>query len=410
MDSTFWIMALGGAAAAIAVGALLLRRRADDTSPGPAARPRPASGASRVVDASPATSPNDLHRPGPASGAAATAASPVAGIAPFEPPSAVAVRQLRRAQELTAAEREQVLTTFREVPRPSRLLSRLVSMDLMNEASSTELVALISREPLIAAKVLAAVNSPLHGLSRPVSNLGQAVAYLGVNRVRAICLQYALMAAFQGDGPERTRRLEAVWNASALAAELTQYPMQATGAEDPGGLTSAVVLSFLGTVAVTVALPAAALARLPARDFLQRTTAEQALLGLPAGEIGRMLLTGWDLPETIVDGVAALDHVLTTPWQRSAGPLATRLGFGYLCARLGERLAAGELDTLQTFDLAAAPDAGEFACLQTYRTDPAFAALVAQLRSTHVTQRVAQMVEPLRGRSHRVPRAAPAQA
>lgn len=410
MDSTFWILALGGAAAAVAVGAMVLRRGAGGTSPDPAPRARPSSGAVPAGPASPATSPGASRGASPASGVAATTASPTVATGPFDPPPAIAVLQLRRAHELTAAEREQVLTTFREVPRPSRLLSRLVSMDLMNEASSAELVALISREPLIAAKVLAAVNSPLHGLSRPVSNLGQAVAYLGVNRVRAICLQYALMAAFQGDSPERTRRLEAVWNASALAAELTQYPMQTTGAADPGGLTSAVVLSFLGTVAVTVALPAAALARLPARDFLQRTTAEQTLLGLPSGEIGRMLLTGWDLPETIVDGVAALDHVLTTPWQRPAGPLATRLGFGYLCARLGERLAAGELDTLQAFDLAAAPDAGEFACLQTYLADPGFAALVGQLRSTHVTQRVAQMVEPLRGRTHRMPRAASAQA
>jgi HD-like signal output (HDOD) protein len=404
MDSNFWILALGGAVAAIAVGAAVLRRGADGTSAGPAPRPQ------RSAHASAATSASDLRGAPPVAGPPATTVSPAAGVAPFEPPAAVAVLQLRRAHELAAVERERVLEAFREVPRPSRLLSRLVSMDLMNEASSAELVALISREPLIAAKVLAAVNSPLHGLSRPVSNLGQAVAYLGVNRVRAICLQYALMAAFQGDSPERTRRLEAVWNASALAAELTQYPMQTTGAEDPGGLTGAVVLSFLGTVAVTVALPAAELTRLPARDFLQRTTAEQALLGLPAGEIGRMLLTGWDLPETIVDSVAALDHVLTTPWQRSAGRQASRLGFGYLCARLGERLAAGELDTLETFDLAAAPCAGEFACLQTYLADPAFADLVAQLRSPHVTRRIAQIVEPLRGGAHRAPRAAPAQA
>jgi HD-like signal output (HDOD) protein len=371
MDSTVWMIALG-AVGVVGVVVAVARRR--PSSPPTPSVPRAVPAAAR---------------------AAADRAAPAETVAPgapaFEPPAALSGYHLRTVDDLGAEERRAMLATFREVPRPPRMFTRLVSMDLMHEASSSELVALISHEPLIAAKVLAAVNSPVHGLSRPVSGLGQAVAYLGVNRVRSICLQYTMISAFRSDNPERTRRLETVWQASALAAELTQYPLQATGGDDPGGLNGAVVLSFLGQLAVTTAVPDDLLARLPARDFLARSRAEQSLVGLPASEVGRLLLEVWELPPGIVDGVVALDRMMLTPWQPHGGAQATRRAFGYLCARVAERLAAGELAELESFDLREAPDAGELAAVRTHLADPAFGSLIAHWRSPHVTRRVAAL-------------------
>lgn len=54
--------------------------------------------------------------------------------------------------------------------------------------------------------MLAAVNSPAYGLGRPVAGVGQAVTFMGLNSVRAICMQYALMQAFQADCPACAKR------------------------------------------------------------------------------------------------------------------------------------------------------------------------------------------------------------
>ena len=75
-------------------------------------------------------------------------------------------------------------------------------------------------EPLIAAKVLSTVNSPLYGLHRPVTNIGQAVTFLGISSVRSLCLQYMLAEAFKPTQAEAQKAFDAIWKASAIASEL----------------------------------------------------------------------------------------------------------------------------------------------------------------------------------------------
>lgn len=319
-------------------------------------------------------------------------------------PAEISALQLTRAECLEPARWKTLVDTFSHVPRPPRLLTQLVSLDLLSASSSQDLMAMISGEPLIAAKVLTAVNSPAYGLSRPVAGLGQAVTFLGLNSVRSICMQYALMQAFQADCPARAQRLSALWLASALAGELCQHPMNRVGLPDPGGMTSAVVLSFLGGLAVTVGLPQAQLAHMPARDSLQRTLAEQSQWGVAAAEIGRMLMTRWELPASIVDEAAHISQGLVVPFKSIKDTAALRQAFAHLCVCLAERLAFGELRSLADFELAA-DDSHELACARSFLVDPRFVSLVAELRSTHLGARVTQMM----GAAPRV-RLAPRQA
>ena len=76
-------------------------------------------------------------------------------------------------------------------------MQQLLSPEFVARASSTELSELVMAEPLIAAKVLSTVNSPFYALQKPVTNIGQAVTFLGINTVRSICLQYMLAEAFK---------------------------------------------------------------------------------------------------------------------------------------------------------------------------------------------------------------------
>ena len=305
-------------------------------------------------------------------------------------PPVITSLQLTRAESLEPARWETVVDTFSHVPRPPSLLTQLVSLDLLSATSSQDLMAMISGEPLIASKVLAAVNSPAYGLGRPVAGLGQAVTFLGLNSVRSICMQYALMQAFQADCPARAKRLSALWLASSVAGELCQHPMNRMGLPDPGGMTSAVVLSFLGSLAMTVGLSQAELARMPARDSLQRILAEQAQWGVAAAEIGRMLMTRWELPASIVDEAAHIGQGLVVPYKSSQNTAALRQAYAHLCVCLAERLAFGELGSLAEFDLAA-DDSHELACARSFLADSRFVALVAELRSIHLVGRVTQM-------------------
>jgi HD-like signal output (HDOD) protein len=402
MDTTWIIVAL---AAIAAVGGLLLMLRKSGT-PQPRTpltnRPIPVSKPVRrvpkvapPVPVAPAGEPPTALQRDPSE--------------PWEMPAALAALGQISGEGLEEDRRQAVLRQFKEVPRPPRLLTQLVSMDLMHAASSKELMALVSGEPLISVKVLGAVNSPAYGLSRTVSSIGQAVTFLGLNSVRAICMQYVLMQTFKADNPERARRLGAIWTASTLAGELTQYPAQRVGLTDGGGLTSAVVLTFLGSLAVTVGVPAGLLPKLPPRDAVARLQAEQTTLGLGAPQIGRVLMQHWDLPSSIIAEVDGLAQGLVHPLTHRGDHQGLRWAFGSLCMRLGERLAWGELDSIESFDIMA-DSSDELACVKTYLSDPTFVALVQALYSPHVTQRMASLLQGLRATTPMSPAARPAAA
>ena len=315
----------------------------------------------------------------------------LAPVSPSVLPTALAAYHPQLAVGLPAERRKAYVDTFRDVPRPPKLLRHLMSPEFLEAANSAQLVELISAEPLIAAKVLTAVNSPLYGLKSPVTSVGQAVTYLGLNTVRTLCLQYILISAFKADSPERQQVLDATWRASALASELTHQLCYRLGMAEPGFTVSAVVLSFLGRLATAATMPRALLPQIPARDLLARAEAEQQRMGLPASEIGRLLMTEWGLPERLVAEAADIDTVLSTPAQELDPARAPRLALAYLCARLGERLAVGEVPDLLTFDLAATADA-ELHHFRGHLSDARLAKLAEHVRAPALSAELQRMI------------------
>jgi HD-like signal output (HDOD) protein len=218
------------------------------------------------------------------------------------------------------------------------------------KAGSAELSELVMGEPLIAAKVLSTVNSPMYGLRTPVTNIGHAVTFLGMNTVRSICLQYMLAEAFKPKLAEAQRCFDAIWQASAIASELCVRLGKALNLPDVGNLSTQVVLSFVGQLAAASLIPASRLEPWHHQNRLQRAHTEQELLGLNASEIGSLLMKSWELPESLIDEVCGVGRQLATPFMVTDRARAPRFALGYLCARLGEHFALGELDSLEGYD------------------------------------------------------------
>lgn len=316
--------------------------------------------------------------------------------APRPMPSVLADFHLQRADDLPDARKQAYTTTFRDIPRPPRLLDHLLSPGFVNAASSAQLVDLITAEPLIAARVLTTINSPTYGLKSPVSSIGQAVTYLGLNTVRSLCLQYILIASFKPDSAERKKMIDAAWRSSALASELTQRLAQRLGFEDRGSMVSAVVLSFLGRLATTASVSREQLASIAAHGLLARAIDEQKVLGLGSSQIGRLLMLDWGLPAAIVEDASDIDLVLVLPGSAFDAERASRLALCYVCARLGERLAEGDLADLMRFDPNAEGDA-EFFHFRGYLAATELDRLVQFIRSPELDAILQQMRATLAG-------------
>ena len=275
-------------------------------------------------------------------------------------PAALQALRLARHSELPPAPADALAVRLQTIPRPPHALDKLVSAQFLAQATSAELNDLMVGEPQIAAKVLAAVNSPLYGLQKPLGNIGQAATYLGMNSVRSICMQYMLDASFKPTSPEVKVCYEQVWNASALSSALCFKLAQLLKLPDPGGMVTQIVLSSLGPLASYALLDPQAVLRLRALEPLDRAKAEQEALGLCATEIGGLLLQSWKLPASLIEDVCDIGRVLSQPPAGAADARQARLGLCYLCQAIGERMASGALADLRQFDVLHMDDAALF--------------------------------------------------
>lgn len=306
-------------------------------------------------------------------------------------PAELASFRWRRVHDLDAARRDALLVSIKGIPRPPSSMQQLLSPEFIAKAGSGELSELVMGEPVIAARVLSAVNAPFYGLHKPVTNIGQAVTFMGMNTVRSICLQYLLAEAFKPGLAGSQKTFDAIWRASAVASELCVRLAKALNLPDQGGLATQVVLGFVGHLAAASLIPSKSVDEWLSLDRLQRTQKEQDLLGLGASEIGAQLLKTWELPAGLIEDVRGTDRVLITPPAEADAERAPRQALCYLCARLGERLALGQLATLEGYDAFADAGADSFH-LRAYLSHPTLARLNAALASTELQNAMQQML------------------
>lgn len=296
-----------------------------------------------------------------------------------------------RAHDLDAGRRDALLAAVKGIPRPPNSLQQLVSPEFIARAGSGELSDLVMTEPLIAARVLAAVNAPFYGLHKPVTNIGQAVTFMGMTTVRNICLQYMLAESFKPGLAGSQKAFDAIWRSSAVASELCVRLAKALNLPEQGSLSTQVVLGFVGQLAAAALISSNSLDGWMKLDRLQRTQKEQDLLGLGASEIGAQLLKAWELPGALIEAVRGSDRVLITPPAEVDAADLPRYALCYLCARLGERLALGQLASLEGYDPLEDLGADTYH-LRSYLAHPALARLSTALAAPELQQAIQQMV------------------
>ncbi len=298
-----------------------------------------------------------------------------------ELPEQLASFQITAAEALLDEQARRVRTVLRAIPAPPRALQQLVSPDFVSRAGASELAALVLGEPLVAAKVMAAVNSPLYGVRQPVGSVSQAITFLGLTTVRNICLRHMLGMSFNSSSSFGRRVLDTLDASGGLAGALCLRLAPRLQLADPGGLATGVVISFVGHLAATTfqhASHAPDDAVAPGA-LLPRLRLQQAHWGVSASALGQLLMREWKVPAPLVADAWALESVLVTPLEAAPPSRAPALALGYLCARLGERLACGQMLGPQELDAVFHSDP-DFHHVRSYLGLPELAGLPALLR------------------------------
>lgn len=273
--------------------------------------------------------------------------------------------QLARHEALAADRRQALLDALHQLPRPPRALQQLVSPECVARASSSELADLVMTEPVVAARVMAAVNAPLYGLRTPVTSVGQAITFLGLNAVRNLCLQHLLREGLAVQEPALQREFDILWQTSAVAGELCLALAKRLQLPDAAAMSTQLVLHFLGRFAAATLLRqqgGADSVPLPA-GMRARALVEQERLGLSAGELGTLLMQDWGLPPPMVSPTRDIARIAFAAAPAPEPAHAARLALCALCASLAERIARKELVALQDY----APEQDAHADLEALR-------------------------------------------
>lgn len=205
---------------------------------------------------------------------------------------------------LARPEMRQLVGSSNELPSAPRTFIEL-SNALANPSVGARAVSeIIERDIAISARVLQLVSSAFYGLPRAVTSISGAVAYLGVEVIKAIVLSAEVSRMFPVTQSIPDFSLEALQGHGARAS---QFAKRILGHE-PGGdvLIVAGLLQDCGQLVLAsraasrfgVALATAAANKEPLADV------EQDVFGASHAEIGAYLLGLWGLPERVVSAVA----------------------------------------------------------------------------------------------------------
>jgi eukaryotic-like serine/threonine-protein kinase len=246
---------------------------------------------------------------------------------------------------------------------PALRQSAVDLMHLPEDVSAHRVAEVVRQDQALATRLLRVVNSAYFSRSgAPISSLSRAVAILGLDLVRNVCLSIGFAAPPNVVRSPRGRRAGAKPRSGARshststvrgaegrrAIEPAQLSARAFfAATIAQGISRAVAPSVREdafTCALLYQLPTMALAHhlpeicvrleeLVEVDRLSRRRAEERLLTLPLTTVGPMIASSWKLPRLVVDAMGTEEDVVST---RPKDPRGFVLAVTYLANAIVE--------------------------------------------------------------------------
>ncbi|HMK98076.1 MAG TPA: response regulator [Acidimicrobiales bacterium] len=230
------------------------------------------------------------------------------------------------------------------LPSPPLVVLELKRVIERDDATLDDVDRVISTDPGMAAKVLQVVNSAFFGLARQVSQVHEALAYLGLNLVHDIVVTTEIFRAAEDLSGLPSSLLECLRahanSASSFAADL------ARGSKHRHQAVIAGLLHDIGWLVLASQMPERLKAvRAAAGEGRSLEEVELEVLGASHAELGAYLLSLWGLPPSVVEAVLHHHDADSMPHDELDLPHLVRLA-DFLAAEHGTSLEVleGKID------------------------------------------------------------------
>lgn len=180
---------------------------------------------------------------------------------------------------------------------------------VISEPSSTakELKEIIELDPPLTARVLRFANSAYFGRTRRISEIQQAVIWIGFDSLKEIALSQKVCELFKQDDQYAGYSRLQLWKHSVGAALCGKFIYRREFGERGDAMYAAGLLHDIGIIIIDQLMNEKFSQILDVRQSEQRNIPEieQEILGFTHADIGKVLAENWGLPEHLV---AAIGH------------------------------------------------------------------------------------------------------
>lgn len=193
------------------------------------------------------------------------------------------------------------------LPTMPQVVVRFLEISADERCDMQQLISVLKTDPGICSELLRMTNSALFGVTRQVSSLQQAVALLGLNRVRTLVLGRYMVdrldsSASQLEGLSFSYYWRRALASAVLATRFADHlaPKHREEAFIGSLLCDTGVVAMLQAIGKVYSQIVVDYAPLHGDDYVER---ERTALGLAHADVSAMILEKWMLPATVVEAV-----------------------------------------------------------------------------------------------------------
>jgi HD-like signal output (HDOD) protein len=229
-----------------------------------------------------------------------------AAVKPCEPLQLETVidRCLRLHELLQRQNLRGIVGSIKKLPAMPRVYAQLRGALASDRVTTREVARIVAADAIIAGKVLQWVNSAFFRLARPITNIEQAVDYLGFNAIRNLTLSVEVFSQWPARSPVKSLNLEHLQSHVHLIAGAARTLAGGSVTADDALLAG--LLHDIGYWILTQECPAELdrSVELAVKERVPLHEAETQVIGASHAQLGAYLIGIWGLPYPVIDAVA----------------------------------------------------------------------------------------------------------
>lgn len=245
----------------------------------------------------------------------------------------------KRAPANPSAERtrREILQACEHLPPLPDFVVELLNQLARPDCELRDLERSLQADPVLVARMLALVHSPLYGHLRPVRTIQEAVMLLGFRGVRSLVLATSSARLLQRDFSCYGHEPKGLWtHASAVAAAARELALRSMLGSDLA--EQMFVAGLLHDIGKMVLAPYLTATTSLLHDAVIDCASERSIIGLDHTEAGALVCAKWNLPIELQDLLKShhdqdrmgVGNSQPSAILRLADVLAHEQGYGYL--------------------------------------------------------------------------------